>query len=150
MTKCPFLVTLATLVTACGGTPFFTPRPDAAVPLSAHDSRRSLAGSWRADFEADSVQWFLQDSSKFRRGPSTWISGTLWLGDTIAGLGVGRGLRAELVADFTPILGRQMSCFHSGRGAVDVERHGQTVRFWFTPVPGIAGSAVSPSTTAIH
>lgn len=87
VTRRALLVTYATLIAACGGTPFFTPRPDAAIPLGVHDSLRSLAGSWRADFEADSVQLLLQDSIKFRRTQSAWISGTLWLGDTIAGLG---------------------------------------------------------------
>ena len=115
------------------------------MPLGAHDSRRALTGSWRADFEADSARWPLRDSTgrvtgaEFRRGSSAWISGTLWLGDTVAGLGVARGLRADLVMDFTPILGRQMSCFCSGRGVVDVERHGNTVHFWFTPGTGDCG-----------
>jgi len=133
------LVLCGALAVACGGMPLFTPRPDAAVPLGSHDSRRALAGSWQADFEADSVEWPSGgDSIRFRQAPSKWISGSLWLGDTIAGLRV-RGLRAEMVVDFTPILGRQMSCFESGRGVVDVERHGQTVRFWFTPGAGDCG-----------
>lgn len=139
MPRRPILVVCASLTIACGGTPFFTARPDAAVPLGSHDSRRALAGSWRTEFEADSVEWPSGgDSIRFRHGPSQWISGTLWLGDTLAGVQV-RGVRAEMVADFTPILGRQMSCFHSGRGVIDVERRGQMVRFWFTPGAGDCG-----------
>lgn len=135
-----FLICGAALTVACAGTPLFTPRPDAAVPLGSHDSRRALAGSWRAEFVADSVEWPSGgDSIRFRHGPTNWIVGTLWLGDTVAGLGVVRGLRSDLVADFTPILGRQMSCFQSGRGVIDVERHGQTVQFWFTPGAGDCG-----------
>ena len=40
---------------------------------------------------------------------------------------------ADYALDFTPLLGRQVSCLGPDAGGIDVEEEGDSVFLWFTP-----------------
>ena len=135
MARAGSLVLLALLTVACGQ-PFWTPRPRAAH-LSSEDPRRAYLGQWEIEFTLDSlIDPVASPVAKWRwstrgDGPER-IMGSLTVKDSLTGR-EGRFLRSNLDIDFVPLLGRSMSCFRSGPGALDVsEDRGQTV-LWFTP-----------------
>jgi hypothetical protein len=117
--------------------PLWTPRPDAAVPLSNQDWRQALVGTWRTEFNVDSMVRLHggEDGQWSWRAPldTATVKGTLVLGDTLVGTGNGRGLRAHLAVDFRPALGRQMSCLGVTKGLAASRTGARSVRLWFTP-----------------
>ena len=67
-----------------------------------------------------------------RAASGAWVSGTLQLKDTLVE-DYATGLRATVDVDFTPVLGRQVSCFRPGQGVVGVELLANDVTLRLTP-----------------
>jgi hypothetical protein len=118
------------LQVACGPR---APGPDVpAQPRPAADAGLGYAGVWQIEFALDSIR-------HLGTGPAQWspaqdtskrIAGRLEMTDSLVGA---RALASIFEIDFTPLLGRQISCFTSGASEIQVaETHGQTF-FWFTP-----------------
>jgi hypothetical protein len=91
----------------------------------------SLAGVWAVAFRLDSVRAPGGAPSRWQSGSFREVQGRLRLTDSTAG--AGSVVRSSMDVDFTPLLGRQMSCFDTRPSTTGVERHGDTVRLWFTP-----------------
>jgi len=89
----------------------------------------SLAGSWNVVFRLDSVRAPGASPSGWQRASLREAQGRLRLTDSTASGGV----RSTIDVDFTPLLGRQMSCFEPRPRTTGVERQGDTVRLRFTP-----------------
>ena len=106
----------ATLTPPSGGT---QPMPDG-----------SLTGLWAIAFRLDSVRAMGRSPSGWQRGSFREVQGRLRLSDTAA---TGNAVRSSIDVDFTPVLGRQMSCFDPRPRTTGVERRGDTVTFRFTP-----------------
>ena len=89
----------------------------------------SLVGLWTLVFRLDSVRAPAASPSGWQRGSLREVQGHLRLTDsTTSG-----GLRSTIDVDFTPLLGRQMSCFDPRPRSTGVDRQGDTVRLRFTP-----------------
>lgn len=91
---------------------------------------QSLAGLWSVAFRLDSVRLPGASPSAWQRGSFREAQGRLRLTDSTSS---GNSVRSTIDVDFTPLLGRQMSCFEPRPGTTGVERQGDTVRFRFTP-----------------
>jgi hypothetical protein len=89
-----------------------------------------VAGLWTVVFRLDSVRTAGSAPPGWQRGSFREVQGRLRLSDTTAG---GDAVRSSIDIDFTPLLGRQMSCFEPRPGTTGVERRGDTVTFRFTP-----------------
>lgn len=90
----------------------------------------SVAGLWTIVFRLDSVRSAGSSPSGWQRGSFREVQGLLRLSDTVA---TGNAVRSSIDVDFTPLLGRQMSCFDPRPRTTGVERRGDTVTFRFTP-----------------
>jgi len=77
----------------------------------------------------------------------TWVTGTLQLRDTLVVIGALPivGLRALVEVDFTPSLGRQVSCYTPGEGVVDVQLLLGHLQLLFTPGAADCGFAAEGS-----
>ena len=120
---------LALLQVACGPR---APGPDAlSQPGPPADSRR-YAGAWQIEFALDSTRRLGAGPAEWSsaKDPSKWIAGRLEISDSLVGA---NALASTFGIDFTPLLGRQISCFTHGASGIQVaETHGLT-SFWFTP-----------------
>ena len=103
-------------------------------PLDPDDIRDSYLGDWQLEFALDSTrepgrkpnEWSpATDSSARARGTVTVRDSLLDPEDT--------PLAADYALDFTPLLGRQVSCLGPEAGGIDVEEEGDSVFLWFTP-----------------
>jgi hypothetical protein len=103
-------------------------------PLDPDDTRSSYLGEWRLEFALDSTrqpgrkpnEWSpARDSSARARGTVTVRDSLLDPEDT--------PLAADYALDFTPLLGRQISCLSPDAGGIDVEEEADSVSLWFTP-----------------
>ena len=90
----------------------------------------SVAGLWTIVFRLDSVRTAGSAPPGWQRGSFREVQGRLRLSDTTA---AGNAVRSSIDVDFTPLLGRQMSCFEPRPSTTGVERRGDTVTFRFTP-----------------
>ena len=88
----------------------------------------SLAGLWTIVFRLDSVR--TPGGSGWQRGSFRDVQGRFRLTDSTTS---GNAVRSSIDVDFTPLLGRQMSCFEPRPRSTGVERRGDTVSFRFTP-----------------
>lgn len=88
----------------------------------------SIAGVWRVVFRLDSVR--APAGSGWGRGSFREVQGRLGLTDSTTS---DNAVRSSIDVDFTPLLGRQMSCFDPRPRSTGVERRGDTVTFRFTP-----------------
>jgi|tagenome__1003787_1003787.scaffolds.fasta_scaffold20964052_5 hypothetical protein len=89
----------------------------------------SLVGNWTITFRLDSVR-APGSRSGWQLGSLREAQGRLRLTDSSAS---GNAVRSSIDVDFTPLLGRQMSCFEPTPRSTGVERQGDTVTFRFTP-----------------
>ena len=103
-------------------------------PLDSDDTRDAYLGDWQLEFALDSTrepgrkpnEWSpATDSSARARGTVTVRDSLLDPEDT--------PLAADYTLDFTPLLGRQVSCLGPDAGGIDVEEEGDSVFLWFTP-----------------
>ena len=92
-------------------------------------STGSLVGLWTVIFRLDSLRAPAASPSGWQRGSFREVQGHLRLTDSTTS----SGLRSTIDVDFTPLLGRQMSCFDPRPRSTGVERQGDTVRLRFTP-----------------
>ena len=102
----------------------------------------SVAGLWTIAFRLDSVRSPGASPSGWQRGSFREVQGQLRLTDSTTS---GDAVRSSIDVDFTPLLGRQMSCFEPRPHTTGVERRGDTVTFRFTPGVadcGFGGSGV--------
>lgn len=90
----------------------------------------SVAGLWTIVFRLDSVRAPGGSPSGWQRGSLREVQGRLRLTDSTTS---GDAVRSSIDVDFTPLLGRQMSCFDPRPRTTGVERRGDTVMFRFTP-----------------
>lgn len=90
----------------------------------------SLAGLWSVAFRLDSVRAPGASPSGWQRGSFREVQGRLRLTDSTSS---GNAVRSSIDVDFTPLLGRQMSCFEPRPSNTGVDRQGDTVTFRFTP-----------------
>ena len=90
----------------------------------------SVAGLWTVAFRLDSVRAPAGSPSRWERGSFNEVQGRLRLADSTTS---GDAVRSSIDVDFTPLLGRQMSCFEPRPRSTGVERRGDTVTFRFTP-----------------
>jgi hypothetical protein len=88
-----------------------------------------LAGLWTIAFRLDSLR-APGSRSGWERGSLREVQGRLRLTDSTAR---GDAVRSSIDLDFTPLLGRQMSCFEPRPSSTGVERLGDTLTFRFTP-----------------
>ena len=98
----------------------------------------SLAGLWTIVFRLDSVR--APAGPGWQRGSSREAQGRLRLTDSTTS---GDVVRSSIDVDFTPLLGRQMSCFEPRPRSTGVERRGDTVSFRFTPGAADCGFGAS-------
>jgi hypothetical protein len=87
----------------------------------------SLVGLWTVAFRLDSVR---APGGGWQRGTLREAHGRLRLSDSTAS---GNAVRSSIDVDFTPVLGRQMSCFDPRPQSTNLNREGDTVRLLFTP-----------------
>ena len=128
--RCLLIASLL-LVPACGSP------PDPPYLMRQGDWRRTLVGSWVVTFRADSLQTAVTDrlgQTRFglRPGDGVPVTGTLQIADTVVGPS-DRYLGAVIALDFTAALGRQVSCFHAGRGSISLQRERRDIVIDFTP-----------------
>ena len=90
----------------------------------------SLVGLWTITFRLDSVRAPGGSRSGWQRGSLREVQGRLRLTDSSAS---GNAVRSSIEVDFTPLLGRQMSCFEPTPRSTGVDRQGDTVTVRFTP-----------------
>jgi hypothetical protein len=90
----------------------------------------SLVGLWTIAFRLDSLRAPGGSRSGWQRGSLREVQGRLRLTDSSAS---GNAVRSSIDVDFTPLLGRQMSCFEPTPRSTGVDRQGDTVTFRFTP-----------------
>jgi hypothetical protein len=99
-------------------------------------------GVWHIEFTRDSIRKIVHKRAESRvvSEPVTPVSvvGVFALHDTVVTI-AGDVMRSLLDVDFTPLLGRPMSCFHPERNMTGVERRGATVKFSFTPLAADCG-----------
>jgi hypothetical protein len=110
-----------------GPAPEPSPRPSPTA-----NSRLAYVGAWRIEFALDSIRHLGAGSARWipAQDTSKRIVGRLQMTDSLIGAGA---LASTFEIDFTPLLGRQISCFTSGASGIQVaETHGLT-SFWFTP-----------------
>lgn len=100
----------------------------------------SVAGLWTIVFRLDSVRTVASSPAGWQRGSFREVQGRLRLSDTVA---TGTAVRSSIDVDFTPLLGRQMSCFDPRPRTTGVERRGDTVTFRFTPAVADCGFGAS-------
>ena len=93
-------------------------------------SNGSLAGPWNVVFRLDSVRAPGGSPSRWQHSSFSEVQGRLRLTDSTTS---GDAVRSSIDVDFTPLLGRQMSCFEPRPRSTGVERRGDTVTFRFTP-----------------
>jgi|GEM_PF-6316936 len=124
------LVLLA-LVVACAPSP-----PGESPPVSG----RTLAGAWNIAFTLDSQLVSRNDDpvlSWQRASDSAAVTGILKGGQesrsTDANGTPSARTAATMTVDFTPLLGRQMSCFEPGKLELESEWDGDRVAIAFTP-----------------
>jgi hypothetical protein len=91
-----------------------------------------VVGRWDVAFSVTSTRPGSDSAPSAAPVPERWTTGTLLISDTIAGRDSST-LRMTMDLDFTPVLGRNVSCFESGPGEIYVPREGSTVRILFTP-----------------
>ena len=102
----------------------------------------SLAGLWAITFRLDSMRAPGTSPLGWQRGSIREVEGRFRLTDSTSR---GGAVRSSLDVDFTPLLGRPMSCFEPRPRTTGVERRGDTVTFRFTPAVadcGFGGSGV--------
>lgn len=100
------------------------------------------AGLWTIAFRLDSVRSPGGSPAIWVRGSFREVQGRLRLTDSAETVGA---VRSSIDMDFTPLLGRQMSCFEPRPRSTGVERRGDTLTFRFTPGVadcGFGGSGV--------
>jgi len=90
----------------------------------------SLADLWTIVFRLDSVRAPGGSPPSWQRGSFREVRGQLRLTDSVSS---GDAVRSSIDVDFTPLLGRQMSCFDPRPRTTGVERQGDTITFRFTP-----------------
>lgn len=88
----------------------------------------SIVGLWTIVFRLDSVR--APAGAGWQRGSFREVQGRLRLTDSTT---TGDAVRSSIDVDFTPLLGRQMSCFDPRPRSTGVDRRGDTVTFRFTP-----------------
>ena len=88
----------------------------------------SLAGLWTLAFRLDSTR--SPGGSGWQRASLREVRGQLRLTDSTTS---GDAVRSSIDVDFTPLLGRQMSCFDPRPSSTGVERRGDTLALRFTP-----------------
>lgn len=127
---------IACLTGSCGTPPAPLPgQAPADLPgtLAGPDDRRAVVGRWDIAFSVISTRPSGSDSAPNAVPvPDRWTTGTIQISDTIAGRD-SSNLRMTMDLDFTPVLGRQVSCFQAGPGEIYVAREGTNVRVIFTP-----------------
>ena len=117
----------AGLVAASGGCrTALTPAAGGEKPLPDG----SVAGQWTIAFRLDSVRAPAGSPSRWQQASFSEVRGRLRLTDSVTS---GDLVRSSIDVDFTPLLGRQMSCFEPRPRTTGVERRGDTVTFRFTP-----------------
>ena len=125
---------LVVTVVGCGTT--LAPPGGGAQPMPDG----SLAGLWTIVFRLDSARAVGSSPPGWQRGSLREVQGRLRLSDTVA---TGNAVRSSIDVDFTPLLGRQMSCFDPRPRTTGVERRGDTVTFRFTPAVADCGFGAS-------
>ena len=90
----------------------------------------SLADLWTIVFRLDSVRAPGGSPPSWQRASFREVQGQLRLTDSVSS---GDAVRSSIEVDFTPLLGRQMSCFEPRPRTTGVERRGDTVTLRFTP-----------------
>ena len=100
----------------------------------------SLAGLWTISFRLDSVRAPGSSPAVWQPGSLSEVQGRLRLTDSTAS---GDAVRSTIDVDFTPLLGRQMSCFDPRPRTTGVERREDTVTFRFTPAVADCGFGAS-------
>ena len=116
---------ISLFVVACHQ-PLWTPPQPTPGPLPSNDRRRDLVGTWTIEFRLDSIDRRPASDSTARAG------GTLSFRDTIIQNGQD-GLKGTVSLDFTPLLGRQISCFTAGEGIFPISYRGDSVSLSLTP-----------------
>ena len=114
-----------------------SPRGGADAPVH----NESLAGTWTVEFRLDSVIGTGATSRRWQAASLGATQGQLRLMDSETQ--PARIVHSSIDVDFTPILGRQMSCFEPRPTETWVERQGDTVRFRFTPRAADCGFGAS-------
>jgi hypothetical protein len=106
--------------------PFWTPPSPSPLALRPDDRRAPFVGSWNIEFRLD--------SARHAPAPDTMATarGTVTFRDTIIANGPD-GLKGLVELDFTPILGRQLSCLHNGEGVFPIRFRRDSVSFDLTP-----------------
>jgi len=141
MHRIPYVIASLLALGGCAApvpSPPLQPR-ERITPLTEGDVLRPLVGTWRITFAVDSVLGgYVDNRAVMRAASGSSVSGTLQLLDTLVE-GRVRGLRAALDIDFTPALGRQVSCFRPGHGVVGITVLPHEVSLWFTPGAGDCG-----------
>jgi hypothetical protein len=106
--------------------------------LSREDPRQALASAWGLRFAVDTID--------FRTAlPGATVAGTLTIEDSLVGW-AGRPpdlLRADFEADFSPALGRPLSCFDSTERVLTATVHGDSAELWVTPYAADCGLTIS-------
>ena len=126
-----FLIASILLVPACRS------QPAPPYVMRAGDWRQTLVGTWVVTFRVDSLQTMVADRtgqahSSFHPADAAPVTGTVQISDTIVGPS-DRYLGAVTTVDFTPALGRQVSCFRAGRSSIGLQYERKAFVLDFTP-----------------
>jgi hypothetical protein len=106
----------------------------ATVKLPPEDARQALVGMWSLRFAVDSIELG-------RASSGTVLNGTLSIQDSLVGW-AGRPpafLRADFEVDFSPALGRPLSCFDPTARVLTATVHGDSADLWVTPYAADCG-----------
>jgi len=117
---------VSALVVACAGCRTALAPAAGGPPLPGG----SLADLWTIVFRLDSVRAPGGSPPSWQRASFREVQGQLRLTDSVSS---GDAVRSSIEVDFTPLLGRQMSCFEPRPRTTGVERRGDTVTLRFTP-----------------
>ncbi len=121
------------LLFACA-TPAPTPVQRVVEPLPADDPRQALVGTWDIVFIADTVS--------FRQPPTdNVVKGQVIIRDSLVSWMSPKPtlMRGYLTADFTPVLGRPISCYAPENGVIEATIQGDSVGLQFAPYAGDCG-----------
>ena len=103
------------------------------LPAARTDSNRTLAGDWKIEFQLDSMR----AAGTWRPASPQSIQGALHLADSD---GV---VRSSIQVDFTPLLGRDMSCFDPRPTSTAISHAGESTSLTFTPGAADCGFGAS-------
>ncbi|HEY2378252.1 MAG TPA: hypothetical protein VGH98_19905 [Gemmatimonadaceae bacterium] len=119
---------IALSLVACGRTTL--------PPATGNASQQALAGDWVVEFRLDSMR----TAGKWQAASSSSARGTLRLTDSSTR---SETVRSTIDVDFTPLLGRPMSCFDPRPTSTTISQNGESTSLDFTPGAADCGFGAS-------